>query len=207
MNLFIPEQFPRNGFAHAAVGRHYRLASLRDFAQIKWRLWHGRSTFSLMPFRAFAMLERRQSSENVQPSLGDGLARRSRRKGRSKRCYAMPRRLVPSAHTKVSLSRYWQTALPRHPPPSLPLPTPRHRSGRVTSNIPPYRRIARFSFALLRSIDEGKIRHVARESRYLLCNLCKVWAIPDVARILMARGKINRCDLKFWEKYDLDGSR
>lgn len=72
MNLFIPEQFPRNGFAHAAVGRHYRLASLRDFAQIKWRLRHGRSAFSLMPFRAFAILERRQSSESVQPSLGRG---------------------------------------------------------------------------------------------------------------------------------------
>jgi len=71
MNLFIPEQFSRNGFAHVAVGRHYRLESLRDFAQIKWRL--RCSAFSLMPFRAFAMLERRQSSEeSVQPSLGRG---------------------------------------------------------------------------------------------------------------------------------------
>jgi hypothetical protein len=45
----------------------------RDLAQIKWRrLWRGRSAFSLMPLRALAMPERRQSSESLQLSLGRG---------------------------------------------------------------------------------------------------------------------------------------
>lgn len=37
-----------------------------------------------------------------------------------------------------------------------------------------------------RAIDEGKIRHVARESRYLLCNLRESRGYSYVARILMA---------------------
>lgn len=164
--------------AHATIGRHYRLESLCDFAQIKWLLWRGRSAFSLMPFRAFAMLERRQSSESLQPSLGRGYRGDRRRKGRSERSYAMPRRLVPSAHTKVSLSRYWQTALPRHPSPSSSLltytPTPFWTCYVEYSIVSPDRKI----FFRPPLVDEGKIRHVARESRYLLCNLCKVGAIP-----------------------------
>jgi len=92
-------------FAHATIGRHYRLESLRDFAQIKWRLWRGRSAFSLMPFRAFAMLKRRQSSESLQPSLGRGYRGDRRRKGafRAKLCDAStPRTFGP--HKGLSLS-------------------------------------------------------------------------------------------------------
>lgn len=114
----------------------------------------------------------------------------------------MPRRLVPSAHTKVSLSRYWQTALPRHPRPSFPSHPPLASSSSTPSppstpfwtcyveysTVSPDRKI----FFRPRAIDEGKIRHVARESRYLLCNLCKSRGHSYVARILMARGKINR---------------
>lgn len=50
--------------------------------------------------------------------------------------------------------------------------TLQHYSERVTPNIP-----QDFSFAFL-GVDERKIRHVARETRYLLCNLRKVEAIP-----------------------------
>lgn len=139
-------------FAHVTIGRHYRLEALRDFAQIKWRLWRGRSAFSLMPFRAFAMLERRQSSESLQPSLGRGYRGDRRRKGafRAKLCDAStPRTFGP--HKGLSLSRVigrplYRVTLRRLP---LYLHTLRHRSGRVTSNIPSYRRIVRFSFALL----------------------------------------------------------
>lgn len=166
-------------FAHATIGRHYRLESLRDFAQIKWRLWRGRSAFSLMPFRAFAMLKRRQSSESLQPSLGRGYRGDRRRKGtfRAKLCDAStPRTFGP--HKGLSLSRYWQTALPRHPSPSSSLltytPTPFWTCYVEYSIVSPDRKI----FFRPPLVDEGKIRHVARESRYLLCNLCKVGAIP-----------------------------
>lgn len=73
------------------------------------------------------------------------------------------------AHTKLSPSlspsRYWQTALPRHPPTLF-------RTCYVEYSV------ARKIFFRLPRIDERKIRHVARESRYLLCNLRKVEAIP-----------------------------
>lgn len=55
--------------------------------------------------------------------------------------------------------------------------TLQHYSERVTSNIPPVP-LARKIFFRLPPIDERKIRHVARENRYLLCNLRKVEAIP-----------------------------
>lgn len=131
------------------------------FAQIKWRLWRERSGFffdalsSLRPW-----LKRRQSSESLQPSLGrgegEGLPRRSRRKGRSGWSYAMPRRLVPSANTQRSLSLSLSHALLADRFTASPsaflllLLHPDTILDVLRRNIPPYRRIARFSFALRR---------------------------------------------------------
>lgn len=98
-----------------------------------------------------------------QPSVGEEGWSEGRE--RAMRC------LDALAHTKLSPSlspsRYWQTALPRHPPTLF-------RTCYVEYSV------ARKIFFRLPRIDERKIRHVARESRYLLCNLRKVEAIPPL---------------------------
>lgn len=134
--------------------------------QMAARAEHRRSGFSLMPFRVLGIVESsrvRGSKHPLARLLGEG--------GRGGEARGIRRKLCDASTpwpTQRSLSRYWQTALPRHPP------TLFWTCYVEYSAVPLARKIF---FRLLR-IDERKIRHVARESRYLLCNLRKVEAIP-----------------------------
>lgn len=88
---------------------------------------------------------------------------RERERERAIRCLGPHKAL--SLSRSLARSRYWQTALPRHPPTLF-------RTCYVEYSV------ARKIFFRLPRIDGPRIRHVARESRYLLCNLRKVEAIP-----------------------------
>lgn len=104
--------------------------------QMAARAEHRRSGFSLMPLSS-SQYSRKQSSERLRASLGEvaGRGRVGAKQGASGESYAMLRRLGPHKGLSRVIGR------------PLYHVTLQHYSERVTSNIPPYRWLARFSFA------------------------------------------------------------
>lgn len=107
--------------------------------QMAARAEHRRSGFSLMPFRVLSIVESsrvRGCKHPLARLLGEGgVGREGAKQGAPGESYAMLRRLGPHKGLSRVIGR------------PLYHVTLQHYSERVTSNIPPYRWLARFSFA------------------------------------------------------------